>query len=604
MKESWKKIRCPYCFAEFAHDEVHFRIAEGTCEDARNKSAKKDNAVDPEKFSRFLKRREVDPKYGKVWGTLRGGRPAPVVEDLFYIPWVDQSNKADMIVGDYITDADGFVEQIEDKCSHLPSKTRICPHCHNKLPLHYGKNPQKFISVLGVSASGKTVFLKQLLAKLKDSLQDGILSNVNGSFVELSLPDDDNSYLTLNQPLPDSTKTLNFKVPYFITLTFKKDNVLTTYDFVIYDVAGEILVDLAKKDPNKFEFFAGYIKSSDAIITLIDPMQLVSNPKPEYPASEMISTLYSVFGNQVQVPTAITISKSDLLLSSKLIKESLNPNGSFFNENSVITKNIPWDSTKKYFYADEYAKLSGQLRKFYTSKANPFYESVKQQIANPSFFAVSSLFDGVNQKLTFELSSRDEWKSSIIDSYIKKFPILTKKLEDIQMDLKDQEENPDDNIIDANNIIVSRSFVFDQSDENASRLDEILGNVSTLNTRAEVRDAVHAKFDEDEVIDLVAGDHRGDDQLSVRDLIKYISSLNDVMEDCSFDIYMQGYPNSNGDLKSLRIEEPFFWLLCEMGIINRGNLYTPNVPKKGDGANSVKSGGDSFFGRLFGGKLK
>lgn len=604
MKESWKKIKCPYCFAEFAHDEVHFRIAEGTCQDARNRSAKKDNAVDPEKFSRFLKRREVDPKYDKVWGTLRGGRPAPIVEDLFYVPWVDQSNKADMIVGDYIPDADGFVEQIEDKCSHLPSKTRICPHCHNKLPLHYGKNPQKFISVLGVSASGKTVFLKQLLAKLKDSLQDGILSNVNGSFVELSLPDDDNSYLTLNQPLPDSTKTLNFKVPYFITLTFKKDNVLTTYDFVIYDVAGEILVDLAKKDPNKFEFFAGYIKSSDAIITLIDPMQLVSNPKPEYPASEMISTLYSVFGNQVQVPTAITISKSDLLLSSKLIKESLNPNGSFFNENSIITKNIPWDSTKKYFYADEYAKLSGQLRKFYTSKANPFYESVKQQIANPSFFAVSSLFDGVDQKLTFELSSRDEWKSSFIDSYIKKFPILTKKLEDIQMDLKDQEENPDDNIIDANNIIVSRSFVFDQSDENASRLDEILGNVSTLNTRAEVRDAVYAQFDEDEVIDLVAGDRRGDDQLSVRDLIKYISSLNDVMDDCSFDVYMQGYPRSNGDLKSLRIEEPFFWLLCEMGIINRGNLYTPNVSAKGNGTSSVKSGGDSFFGRLFGGKIK
>ena len=100
MKESWKKIRCPYCFAEFAHDEVHFRIAEGTCEDARNKSAEKDNAIDPEKFSRFLKRGEVDPKYGKVWGTLRGGRPAPVVEDLFYVPWVDQSNKADMIVGD------------------------------------------------------------------------------------------------------------------------------------------------------------------------------------------------------------------------------------------------------------------------------------------------------------------------------------------------------------------------------------------------------------------------------------------------------------------------------------------------------------------------
>lgn len=585
MKESWKSIKCPYCFAEFAHDEVHFRIAEEACEDAKNKAAKKENSDEQEKFSKFIRRKELDPKYDKVWGNLRGGTPTPNVEDLFFVPWVDQSNKSEMIVGDFITDKDGFVEKIEDVCGHFESKTRICPYCHNKLPLHYGKNPQKFISILGVSASGKTVFLKQLLAKFKDSLQGGILSHVNGSFVELTLPDDDNSYLTLNQPLPDSTKTLNFKVPYFVTMRFEKDNVLTTYDFVIYDVAGEILVDLAKNDPNKFDFFAGYIKSSDAIITLIDPMQLVNNPKPQYPASEMISTLYNVFGGQVQAPTAITVSKSDLLLSNALIKESLNPDGGFFNANSLITKNIPWDPAKKYFYADEYANLSGQLRRFYTSKANPFYESVKQQIVNPSFFVVSALFDGVDQKLTFELASRDEWKSNRIEAYIDKFAILSKKLKDIQLDLEDQEANPEDNIIDTNNIIVSRSFIFDQSDEVARKLDEILGNVSTLNNRSDVREAVYNQFGEDEVIELVAADHRGDESLSMRDLISYISCLNEVMDDCSFDIYMQGYPRSNGDLRSLRIEEPFFWLLSEMDIIARGNVYSPTI------SNSLKLGG-------------
>lgn len=586
MKESWKRIKCPYCFAEFAHDEVHFRIAEEACEDAKNKAAKKEDSAEQEEFSKFLKRGEVDPKYDKVWGSLRGGTPAPNVEDSFFIPWVDQSNKSAMIVGDYIADNDGFIEKIEDKCGHFESKTRICPYCHNKLPLHYGKNPQKFISILGVSASGKTVFLKQLLAKLKDSLQGGILSHVNGAFVELTLPDDDNSYLTLNQPLPDSTKTLNFKVPYFITMTFEKENELTTYDFVMYDVAGEILVDLSRENPNRFEFFAGYIKSSDAIIMLIDPMQLVNNPIPKYPASEMISTLYSVFGGQIPAPTAITISKSDLLLSSALIKGSLNPDGAFFNTNSTITKNIPWDPAKKYFYADEYANLSGQLRRFYISKANPFYESVKQQIMNPSFFAVSALFDGVDQKLTFELVSRNEWKSNRIEAYIKKFAILSRKLKDIQFDLEEQEANPDDNIIDRNNIIVSRSFIFDQSDEVARKLDEILGNVSTLNTRADVREAVYEQFGEDEVIELVSADHRGNETLSMRDLIKYISCLNEVADDYSFDVYMQGYPRSNGDLKSLRIEEPFFWLLSEMDIIARGNVYTPNVsndPKKLDG---------------------
>lgn len=603
MKESWKKIRCPYCFEEFAHDEVHFRIAEGTCEYAKDKSVKKGDTVDTEKFSRFLKSREIDQKFEKVWGSSRGGTPDFSVEDLFYVPWVDQSNKADMIVGDYITDADGFVEKIEDKCSHLPSYTRICPNCHNKLPLHYGKNPQKFISVLGVSASGKTVYLKQLLSKLTDSLEGGILSHVNGSYVDIGLPVDDESSITLDKPLPDSTKDLNFKIPNFITLTFKKDNVLTTYDFVIYDVAGEILVNLAKNNRNKFDFFAGYIKKSDAIITLIEPKQLVSNPRPEYPASEMISTLYKVFGGQVQVPTAITISKSDLLLSSEFYKEKLNPNGTFFNENSIITKNIPWDSTKKYFYADEYAMLSGQLRKFFTAKANPFYESVNQQIADSSFFAVSSLFDGVDQKLIFELASRDEWNSNYVDSLIKKFPFLTKKLKDIKIDLEDQEANPDDSIIDANNIIVRRSFIFDQIDENARRLDEILSKESVLNTRADIREAVYDQFDEDEVIDLVAEDRKGDEKLNISDLIRYISYKNETMEECSFNIRMQGYPRSNGDLKSLRIEEPFFWLLCEMGIINRGDLDTQNT-QKGNGASGLKSSGSGLFGRLFGGKKK
>ena len=603
MKESWKKIRCPYCFEEFAHDEVHFRIAEGTCEYAKDKSVKKGDTVDTEKFSRFLKSGEIDQKFEKVWGSSRGGMPDFSVEDLFYVPWVDQSNKADMIVGDYITDADGFVEKIEDKCSHLPSYTRICPNCHNKLPLHYGKNPQKFISVLGVSASGKTVYLKQLLSKLTDSLEGGILSHVNGSYVDIGLPVDDESSITLDKPLPDSTKDLNFKIPNFITLTFKKDNVLTTYDFVIYDVAGEILVNLAKNNRNKFDFFAGYIKKSDAIITLIEPKQLVSNPRPEYPASEMISTLYKVFGGQVQVPTAITISKSDLLLSSEFYKEKLNPNGTFFNENSIITKNIPWDSTKKYFYADVYTMLSAQLRKFYTAKANPFYESVNQQIADSSFFAVSSLFDGVDQKLIFELASRDEWNSNYVDSLIKKFPFLTKKLKEIKTDLEDQEANPDDSIIDANNIIVRRSFIFDQIDENARRLDEILSKESVLNTRADIREAVYEQFDEDEVIDLIAEDHKGDEKLKISYLIRYISYKNETMEGCSFNIRMQGYPRGNGDLKSLRIEEPFFWLLCEMGIINRGDLYTQNT-QKGNDAIGLKSSGSGLFGRLFGGKRK
>ena len=596
MKESWNKIKCPYCFKDFAHNEVHFRIAEETCEYAQNKVDNANNAdkkgeaeekekdsEEKKKFSKFLKMKELeDPKYSKVWGELRGGTPPQIAKGLFNVPWVDEHNKSDMIIGDFITDKDGFVEKIEDKCSHLQSKTRICPHCHNKLPLHYGKNPQKFISILGVSTSGKTVYVKQLMARLRDSLQGGILSHVNGSCIKLTLPDDDKSYLTLNEPLPGSTDPFNFKIPYFVTMTFNKDNTLTTYDFVIYDIAGEILVRLSRENPNRFDFFAGFIKNSDAIITIIDPKQLVGNPEPEHPASEMITTLYSVFGEKVDLPTAITISKSDMLMSSALIRESLNPDGIFFNANSPISKDIPWDSNKKYFYVDEYANLLGQLRRFYTAKANAFYVNADQHFNSYSFFAVSALFDGVDQKLIFELRLEGELKSDYVDKYIKKFNILSNILEDIQSDIKDQEDNPEANIIDKNNIVVRRSFIFDQSDEIARKLEEVLSKIDEqksneqLSGREYIRQTVYSQFAEDEVIDLVPADNRGNENLTIKDLIQYINYKYEEMEDCSFDVYMQGYPRSNGDLRSLRIEEPFFWLLSEMDIIDSGNLYTQN----------------------------
>lgn len=590
MKEKWKKIKCPYCFKEFAHDDVHFRIAESACTAAEKNNNGAENSV----FARFIKKDEVDPQYYEVWGDLRGGTPSDSIIDSFKVPWVDKFNKKNMIVGGdisdkdgiiggYIYDDDGFVEGIEDKCSHTKSSTRICPYCHNKLPLRYGKNPQKFVSILGIATSGKTVFLKQFLSKINDDSQDGILSHVNGSLVAFTLPEDDESPLELNEPLPDATPTLNFKVPYFITMTFNKDDALQTYDFVIYDVAGEILVNLVReqedknKNKNKLQFLVGYIKKSDAIIMLIDPMQLVNKPKPKYPASEMIKTLHSEFGGQVEVPTAVTISKSDLLLSNLLIKKSLNPDGVFFNANSIITRNIDWDFTKKYFYDDEHSQLLSSLTKFYIRKASPFYTSVKQQIKINSFFAVSSLFDGVDQIFTFKLSSKNEWKSEDIGKYIKKFPILKSRLERIQTDLRDQDANPHSSIIIKDNISVSRSFIFDQSDDVARRLDQILSNKTLLNARTQIRDAVEEQFAEDENIELRAADRGRDESLTRPDLIKYISCLNEEMEDYSFNMYIQSYPRFNGDLKSLRIEEPFFWLLSKLDIICSGNLFGDNT---------------------------
>jgi hypothetical protein len=579
----WNNIKCPYCFRTFRHDEVHFRIAEATCEHARIRN----NGAEGNVFARFERQEKLDPKYSEVWGDSRGGEPSAAVEKLFHIPWVNDNNKDTMIEGDYIKDAEGFVERIRDRCNLAYSSIRICPHCHNKLPLHYGKNPQKFISIMGVSASGKTVFIKQLLSKIDKDGQDGILGHVGGSRVSITFPDDDKDELEANKPLPDATITLSFKIPYFVTMSFEN----RIYDFVIYDIAGEILVNLAKEDIDRFRFFGGYIEKSDAIIMLIDPIQLVDNPAPRYSASVMMQTLYNVFGNQqLNIPTAITISKSDLLLSNELIENSLNPNGVYFNDNSPIVKNIPWDNTKKYFYKDEYSRLSQALNRFYQEKAATFLNSVDQGIEESGFFAVSSLKDGVDRKLKFELKPKNEWSSEILDIYIERFRILGDKLRNIQDFIRRHEANPEIDYINIDNMYVSRTFVFGQNDEVISRLDEILGNIYALNTQFEINNAVKEKFKGQNNIELA--DENSDNYiLKIDELIEYICYLKGENQDYNFNMSILSYPRSNNILDTLRIEEPFFWLLNKMEIINSGNLNTNNANQKQPG----------LFSRLFGG---
>ena len=509
------------------------------------------------------------------------------MKELFYIPWVNDNNKDTMIDGDYIRDDEGFVEKIRDKCNRAFSSIRICPHCHNKLPLHYGKNPQKFISIMGVSASGKTVFIKQLLSKIGKDGQDGILGHVGGSRVSITFPDDDKDELEANKPLPDATITLSFKIPYFVTMSFEKK----TYDFVIYDIAGEILVNLANEDIDRFKFFGGYIEKSDAIIMLIDPIQLLDNPAPRYSASVMMQTLYNVFGNQqLKIPTAITISKSDLLLSNELIKNSLNPNGVYFNDNSPIVRNIPWDNTKKYFYNDEYSKLSQALNRFYQEKAATFLNSVNQGIEESGFFAVSSLMDGVDRKLKFELYPKNVWSSETLDIYIERFRILGDKLRDIQDFIRRHKANSEIDCINKDNMYVSRTFVFGQNNDIVRRLDEILGNIYALNTQYEIDNAVREKFRGQNNIELA--DENGDNYiLEINELIEYIGYLKGENQDYSFNMSILSYPRSNNILNTLRIEEPFFWLLNKMEIIKSGDLNTNNANQKQPG----------ILRRLFGG---
>ena len=78
-----------------------------------------------------------------------------------------------MLGGSSRCDADGMVDSVVEFYG-METTERICPHCHNPLPPNYGKYKVHFIATVGITSSGKTVYLSQLLRRM-----DEYMSNVN-----------------------------------------------------------------------------------------------------------------------------------------------------------------------------------------------------------------------------------------------------------------------------------------------------------------------------------------------------------------------------------------------------------------------------------------
>ena len=66
-------------------------------------------------------------------------------------------------------DGDGMAFAVVDAFGH-ETRRRLCPYCHNPLPINYGKNKVQFISIIGIVGSGKTVYLSQLLSNIQSQV--------------------------------------------------------------------------------------------------------------------------------------------------------------------------------------------------------------------------------------------------------------------------------------------------------------------------------------------------------------------------------------------------------------------------------------------------
>lgn len=395
------EIKCPYCFNTFFHNEVGFRVEPISNEKVQEYKQKiiSGDEKEAEKYKKKLenakhyekKRDSIWHEYWEKMGWV--GNAALYENGDGYDEYNDHSRPSalsdlqdpiigldnDMLIGEKRVDADGFVVAAVDNRGEITER-RICPHCHNKLPKDYGKNPVKFIAVVGISGSGKTVMLSQLIENIEDYATNG------GGKVTFDSSDSASKFplqykVKANQELPSGTRE-HFAPPIYLQFTKTEKKSWKETTLVIYDIAGESCINAGG-----IEKYGPFVRNSDGIILLLDPRQIsafsCADENAEKPTAVLnaMGKAFLLDDNQVcKVPFAVAYSKSDKLQNA----------GIDINENSHIFRPIEY-TAQRGFMLDSYKNVRFEVESLLKKYSPTFYHNVVDFFENYGFFAFSSL---------------------------------------------------------------------------------------------------------------------------------------------------------------------------------------------------------------------
>jgi len=362
-------IVCPFCFKKFKPDTVVFRAEH--FEEGDNEYEK---AVD-DKLNNY------NIKIGKAsLGQLNAIiNPTTLPEASLNI-------------------VDGVIIEIKDKYD-ISTDKRLCPYCHNEIPITSGRGPTKIISVVGASQVGKSVYMTSLLYMLEHYTMDkfnAALIAGNSEYNE-EIKQNQEIIFEYNKMLEPTPK--EHIDPLIANLKFKEE-AKPPITFVFYDVAGEGMTDRTY-----LQRHGNHIKNSDGIIFLVDPLQmrtlrkkinLVNRSKSgDFTAKyqepkDIIVYFYENFiakqeGATTDIPTAVVVTKTDML-------QNLNDT-EYLSANSNIFKDY---KHKDYFNLNEFDNVNGEIKRFLTKGDTAFKGAMEAYFTNIGYFGVSAL--GCNPK--------------------------------------------------------------------------------------------------------------------------------------------------------------------------------------------------------------
>ncbi|WP_433748075.1 TRAFAC clade GTPase domain-containing protein [Paenibacillus amylolyticus] len=361
-------IVCPYCFSKFSPEEVVFRAAHHRDDD-------EDYALGEDaKLNRYRERFGLDTVFDME--AVLAPHDVPEEHRIY---------------------SDNIVMGLNDRYG-VVTRRRLCPECHNELPVTAGKAPSNIISIIGASQVGKSVYMTSLIHTLQHYTADHFDAACMPLNAEISrrFRADYEEPLFERGDLLDSTQKEKLQEPFIFQFVFKDED-KAPLTLVFFDVAGEGMVE-----QDYLGLHGQHIKNSAGILFMVDPLQIRSirdkirinlgnepgewTPRYDEPR-DVVLTMFGDFiayqdKAKTNIPTAVVLTKSDMLHSLK------DEEGDYIKSNSNVFRNMVH---RDWFDLTEFENIDGEIRRFIEKVDRPFKGTMDVYFKDTAYFAVSAL---------------------------------------------------------------------------------------------------------------------------------------------------------------------------------------------------------------------